>query len=61
MDVNKKQFVEIIHWLSALRKAAPEITEMDINPFIGTQKAVTVVNARVIKSHSSVVKNLNNC
>jgi acetyltransferase len=45
--VNEDQFVEIIQRLSALVEAAPEITEMDINPLIGTQRAITAVDARV--------------
>jgi|TARA_R100000479_G_scaffold51000_3_gene24016 acetyltransferase len=45
--VNEKLFVEIILRLSALVEAAPEITEMDINPLIGTQKAITAVDTRI--------------
>ncbi len=45
--VDENQFVEIIQRLSALVEAAPEITEMDINPLIGTQRAITAVDARV--------------
>ncbi len=45
--VDENQFVEIIQRLSALVEAAPEITEMDLNPLIGTQRAITAVDARV--------------
>mgnify|MGYP000753613491 FL=1 len=45
--VDENQFVEIIQRLSALVEAAPEITEMDINPLIGTQKNIVAVDARV--------------
>lgn len=45
--VDENQFVEIIQRLSALVEAAPEITEMDINPLIGTRKSILAVDARV--------------
>ncbi|MBK5215001.1 MAG: acetate--CoA ligase family protein [Flavobacteriaceae bacterium] len=45
--VDENQFVEIIQRLSALVEAAPEITEMDLNPLIGTQRAITAVDARI--------------
>ncbi len=44
---NETMFVDIIQRLSALVEAAPEIIEMDINPLIGTQDAITAVDARV--------------
>ena len=44
---NEAIFVEIIQRLSALVEAAPEIIEMDINPLIGTQRAITAVDARI--------------
>ncbi|MGO3184241.1 MAG: acetate--CoA ligase family protein [Aequorivita sp.] len=44
---NEKIFVEIIQRLSALVEAAPEIIEMDINPLIGTQRAITAVDVRI--------------
>ncbi len=44
---NEAIFVEIIQKLSALVEAAPEIIEMDINPLIGTQRAITAVDARI--------------
>lgn len=49
--VNENQFVEIIQRLSALVEAAPEITEMDINPLIGTRKNIVAVDARVRVGH----------
>ena len=45
--INENQFVDIIQRLSALVEAAPEITEMDINPLIGTQRTITAVDARI--------------
>src|SRR5690554_2888766 len=45
--VNEAIFVEIIQRLSALVEAAPEIIEMDINPLIGTQRAIIAVDARI--------------
>ncbi len=45
--VDENQFIEIIQRLSALVEAAPEITEMDINPLIGTRKSIVAVDARV--------------
>lgn len=45
--VDENQFVEIVRRLSALVEAAPEITEMDINPLIGTKRAITAVDARI--------------
>ncbi|MDT0293174.1 acetate--CoA ligase family protein [Mesonia ostreae] len=44
---NEGIFIEIIQRLSALVEAAPEILEMDINPLIGTQRAITAVDARI--------------
>ncbi len=44
---NEAIFVEIIQRLSALVEAAPEIVEMDINPLLGTQRAITAVDARI--------------
>lgn len=44
---NEAIFVDIIQRLSALVEAAPEIVEMDINPLIGTQRAITAVDARI--------------
>lgn len=45
--IDEERFVEIIQLLSALVEAAPEITELDINPLIGTWKDIVAVDARV--------------
>ncbi len=45
--VDENQFVEIIRRLSALVEAAPEITELDINPLIGTKRAIIAVDTRI--------------
>ena len=46
--INEAIFVDIIQRLSALVEAAPEIIEMDINPLMGTQRAITAVDARIL-------------
>jgi acyl-CoA synthetase (NDP forming) len=45
--INESLFIEIICRLSALIEIAPEITEMDINPLIGTDKMIIAVDARI--------------
>lgn len=45
--VHQAMFVDIISRLSALVAAAPEITEMDLNPLLGTAKSVIAVDARI--------------
>ncbi len=45
--VDETIFVEIIQRLSALVEAAPEIIEMDLNPLIGSQRAIIAVDARI--------------
>ncbi|MFA6924954.1 MAG: acetate--CoA ligase family protein [Bacteroidales bacterium] len=45
--VDENVFAEIIVRLSALVKAAPEITEMDLNPLLGTGKKIVAVDARI--------------
>lgn len=45
--VNMDSFADSIVSLSALCVAAPEITEMDINPLLGNSKGVTAVDARI--------------
>lgn len=45
--VNEEEFVDIVRRLSALVEVAPEITEMDINPLIGTRRAIIAVDARI--------------
>lgn len=45
--VNQNQFAKIICQLSALCIAAPEISELDLNPLLGNKNTVTAVDARV--------------
>ncbi|MDD5570576.1 MAG: acetate--CoA ligase family protein, partial [Bacteroidales bacterium] len=45
--VDENVFAEIIVRLSTLVKAAPEITEMDLNPLLGTGKKIVAVDARI--------------
>ncbi len=45
--INQDKFTEIIVRLSALLEVAPEITELDLNPLLGTEKDVVAVDARI--------------
>ncbi|MCF8308127.1 MAG: acetate--CoA ligase family protein [Bacteroidales bacterium] len=45
--INEEQFVEMIWRLSALLEGAPEITELDLNPLLGTAEKVVAVDARI--------------
>ncbi|NLJ44480.1 MAG: CoA-binding protein [Bacteroidales bacterium] len=45
--INESKFAEIIVRLSSLLRFATEIKEMDLNPLIGSQKNITVVDARI--------------
>ena len=45
--VHLGHFTDAIRRISALCMAAPEIYEMDINPLLGTAKAVVAVDARI--------------
>ncbi len=45
--INETKFGEIIVRLSSLLRNATEIKEMDLNPLIGSQKTLTVVDARI--------------
>lgn len=45
--VNTVLFNEAIRRVSALCTAAPEISEMDLNPLLGNARTVTVVDARI--------------
>jgi acetyltransferase len=45
--VDEKKFAEIIVRLSSLLRYATEIKEMDLNPLIGSQNSITVVDARI--------------
>jgi acetate---CoA ligase (ADP-forming) len=51
--INEAKFIEIIVRLSSLLRFATEIKEMDLNPLIGSQDNITVVDARIKieKSH----------
>ena len=46
VDIDK--FAEVIVKLSNLLSIAPEISEMDINPLLGTKSYVTAVDARIL-------------
>lgn len=45
--INETRFAEIIVRLSTLLRFATEIKEMDLNPLIGSQENITVVDARI--------------
>lgn len=45
--ISESKFIDIICRLSALVTAAPEIWEMDINPFMATENSIIAVDARV--------------
>ena len=45
--VNEELFAETVSRVSALMQAAPEIREMDLNPLLGSLKAVVAVDARI--------------
>jgi acyl-CoA synthetase (NDP forming) len=45
--INESKFSEIIVRLSSLLRFATEIKEMDLNPLIGSQKDIIVVDARI--------------
>lgn len=45
--VNIEMFADILVRLSALVCSAPEIAEMDLNPFLGTKNQVIAVDARI--------------
>ena len=45
--INESKFAEIIVRLSSLLRFATEIKEMDLNPLIGSQEDITVVDARI--------------
>jgi acyl-CoA synthetase (NDP forming) len=55
--VNESKFIEIICRLSALIEVAPEITEMDINPLIGTKNGITAVDTRIKIEKKSDIQN----
>ncbi|MBU1008762.1 MAG: acetate--CoA ligase family protein [Bacteroidetes bacterium] len=45
--INEQAFCDAITRLSALLEAAPEISELDLNPLLGTADAVIAVDARI--------------
>jgi acetate---CoA ligase (ADP-forming) len=45
--INEEIFAEIIVKLSALIEAAPEISELDLNPLLGLPDKVVAVDARI--------------
>ncbi|MDR1005264.1 MAG: acetate--CoA ligase family protein [Bacteroidales bacterium] len=45
--VNEEMYADQIARVSALVEAAPEIAEMDLNPLLGSAKAVVAVDARI--------------
>lgn len=45
--INQTMFIDVVRRLSALVVAAPEISEMDLNPLLGTAQSVVVVDARI--------------
>jgi acyl-CoA synthetase (NDP forming) len=45
--INESLFIDIICRLSALVEAAPEISEMDLNPLIATGERIVAVDARI--------------
>ncbi len=45
--INEAKYVEIIVRLSSLLRFATEIKEMDLNPLLGSEDSITVVDARI--------------
>jgi acetyltransferase len=45
--INESVYIDIICRLSALVEAAPEISEMDLNPLMGTMDGIIAVDARI--------------
>ena len=45
--INESKFAEIIVRLSSLLRFATEIKEMDLNPLIGSQNDIILVDARI--------------
>jgi acyl-CoA synthetase (NDP forming) len=50
--IDEKEFIRVITSVSELLAEAPEIYEMDINPLLGTEKAVVAVDARIRIQHA---------
>jgi len=45
--VDEKQFIELITRVAALVDIAPEISEMDLNPVLGTPEKIVAVDTRI--------------
>jgi len=45
--INEKQFIELITRVAALVDIAPEISEMDLNPVLGTPEKIVAVDAHI--------------
>jgi len=45
--IDEKQFIELITRVAALVNIAPEISEMDLNPVLGTPERIVAVDARI--------------
>lgn len=45
--VDEKQFIELITRVATLADIAPEISEMDLNPVLGTPERIVAVDARI--------------
>lgn len=45
--VDEKQFIELITRVATLADIAPEISEMDLNPVLGTPERIVTVDARI--------------
>jgi acetyltransferase len=45
--ISKEAFADIITRISALVTAAPEISEMDINPLLGSETNIIAVDSRI--------------
>ncbi len=46
--VDKNAIVHLLHTVSEVIEAYPEILEMDLNPVIATESGITIVDARII-------------
>ena len=45
--IDEKKFIELITRVAALVDIAPEISEMDLNPVLGTPESIVAVDARI--------------
>ena len=55
--INEDLFADNMIRLSALLQAAPEITELDFNPLLGTPEKVVVVDARICLNKVRMIRN----